>query len=92
MRIVVEDDCRECYGRGSPPGAPLEKCSYCRGARVQQRSITVGELRKALTTGCRPGAWGSDGCLAHEGHEIGDDGLCIEGRAVPRRSTDGGGT
>lgn len=29
---------------------------------------------------CKPGAWGGPGCLAHEGFDIGPDGLCDEGR------------
>lgn len=40
--------------------------------------------------GCRPGAWGDPtSCLAHEGHDIGEDGLCIEGRAAHRVTADG---
>ncbi len=36
---------------------------------------------------CQPGAWGGAGCLAHEGFDIGQDGLCVEGRSTRRPPT-----
>jgi hypothetical protein len=36
--------------------------------------------RTSMAPRCRRGAWGGEGCVAHEGHDIGEDGLCVEGR------------
>lgn len=59
------------------------------GDKVPTRGVWLDELRavprvgeEGNPTGCRRGAWGGPGCLAHEGHEIGEDGHCIEGRTA----------
>jgi hypothetical protein len=42
--------------------------------------IAGAETLPAPAAKCELGAWGGPGCRRHEGHDIGADGMCVEGR------------
>ncbi len=76
----VEIGPRDIGGMTHPatPG-PCVHCGSTTGSRDCPDCGTTSWARAARSS-CKPGAWGGPGCLAHEGHEIGPDGLCVEGR------------
>jgi hypothetical protein len=98
LRSEIERLARERgYSVGSPhEGAGGWRATIYKGDRAYDtvlglsRNDTYRRLAgwlsmraKLPANSCRPGAWGGAGCAVHEGHDIGVDGRCIEGRRLP---------